>query len=114
METLLKDSLDAKPLEMVTGFEKRLRQTERKDLPLFLNEDEAARLIDSLSGQVRDAFCAGDLSDTMTATWFNTRPHPETDFVVFSRNTVDDESGRGIAYWPDGRPYSFYDLAIPE
>ena len=111
---LLKDNQDAKPLEMVAGIEKRLRKTERKDLPLILSEDEKERLLGSLSGDVRHAYCAVDMSSKIQASWLNTAEHPATAFVVFFRETTDGTSCRGVTYWPDGKPFSFYDTATPE
>lgn len=111
---LLLRSQDAEPLAMIPILEKRLSKIERKDLPLILSRDEQAELFRSLSEDLRQIYCGADLAPEVQASWFHTTIHPETNFVVFFRETKDGTSCRGVAYWPDGKPYCFYDTGLPE
>lgn len=101
----LKSTSDVMPLKTVPGIVKRLSQMPRKELPLLLSEEDKVELFSSLSGEVKQAFCADDMSPEVFASWFAIYLHRDTRLVAFFRHNTARTSGQNVVFWPDGQPY---------
>lgn len=108
----LKNTSDVMPLETVPGIAERLRQMARKELPLILSEEEKTELLNSLSGEVKQAFCADDMSPVVAASWMDTLLHTDARFVTFFRETTGGTSIRSVVFWPTGQPYCVQGLVF--
>jgi hypothetical protein len=106
MRVPLEDSGDAHSLSVVPAISSRVSGATKEELPLGITDEETACLLESISGQVQQIFCADDLSPAVVVSRAHDSSHPNTTFVAFMRESEDGKQFWHLMYWPDGRPYA--------